>query len=55
MAMDNVVLLPHIGSSTKEIRDERARKLMANLRAHFAGKPVPYPVVERAKAQGSRD
>jgi hydroxypyruvate reductase 2 len=55
IAMDNVVLLPHIGSSTQEIRDERARKLMANLRAHFAGKPVPYPVVERAKAQGGRD
>ena len=55
MRMENVLLLPHIGSSTQEIREERARKLMANLRAHFAGEPVPYPVVERVKAQGGRD
>jgi hydroxypyruvate reductase 2 len=55
MGMENVVLLPHIGSSSREIREERARKLMANLRAHFAGEPVPYPVVERARAQGGRD
>ncbi len=43
-AMDNVVLVPHIGSSTLEIREERGRKLLANLRAHFAGKPVLTPV-----------
>jgi hydroxypyruvate reductase len=43
-AMDNVVLTPHIGSTTREIREERGRKLLANLRAHFAGKPVPTPV-----------
>ena len=42
--MENVVLLPHIGSSTIEIREERGRKLMANLRAHFSGQPVPNPV-----------
>jgi lactate dehydrogenase-like 2-hydroxyacid dehydrogenase len=42
--MENVVLLPHIGSTTIEIREERGRKLMANLRAHFSGKPVPNPV-----------
>jgi lactate dehydrogenase-like 2-hydroxyacid dehydrogenase len=42
MDMDNVVLLPHIGSTTREIREERGRKLMANLRAHFAGVPLPY-------------
>ena len=41
MAMEHVVLVPHIGSSTQEIREERGRKLLANLRAHFAGKPVP--------------
>ncbi|HKU69296.1 MAG TPA: 2-hydroxyacid dehydrogenase [Burkholderiales bacterium] len=43
-AMDNVVLTPHIGSTTREIREERGRKLLANLRAHFAGKPLPTPV-----------
>jgi len=47
LAMDNVVLLPHIGSNTREIREERGRKLLANLAAHFAGKPVPHPVKMR--------
>ncbi len=42
--MENVVLLPHIGSTTIEIREERGRKLLANLRAHFSGEPVPNPV-----------
>jgi lactate dehydrogenase-like 2-hydroxyacid dehydrogenase len=41
---DNVVLAPHIGTSTREIRDERTRKLLANLRAHFAGQPLLHPV-----------
>ena len=44
--MDNVILLPHIGSTTQEVREERGRKLMANLHAHFSGKPVPNPVTE---------
>lgn len=44
MAMQNVVLLPHMGSATFEIREERGRKLLANLRAHFAGEPVLTPV-----------
>lgn len=44
MAMDNVVLAPHIGSSTQEVRVERGRKVLANLEAHFAGQSVPYPV-----------
>lgn len=38
--LENVVLTPHIGSTTREIREERGRKLLANLAAHFAGKPV---------------
>lgn len=42
MDMDNVLLLPHTGSTTREIREERGRKLMANLRAHFSGEPLPY-------------
>ena len=43
-AMEQVVLAPHIGSTTREVREERGRKLLANLRAHFAGRPVPSPV-----------
>jgi hydroxypyruvate reductase len=45
LTMEQVVLAPHIGSSTLEIREERGRKLLANLRAHFAGRPVITPVV----------
>ena len=44
MGMDNVVLQPHMGSSTQEIREERGRKLIANLRAHFAGEPLLTPM-----------
>lgn len=44
LAMENVVLVPHIGSSTREVRDTRGEKLLANLRAHFSGKPVPNPL-----------
>ena len=44
LAMENVVLVPHIGSSTREVRDARGEKLLANLRAHFSGKPVPNPL-----------
>jgi lactate dehydrogenase-like 2-hydroxyacid dehydrogenase len=43
VAMDNVVLVPHIGSTTREIREARGAKVLANLRAHFAGNPVPHP------------
>lgn len=42
-AMHEVVLVPHMGSTTREIRDERGAKLLANLRAHFAGRAVPHP------------
>ena len=42
IGMDNVVLLPHIGSTTREIREERGRKLLENLRAHFSDQPLPY-------------
>jgi lactate dehydrogenase-like 2-hydroxyacid dehydrogenase len=39
--MEQVVLVPHIGSYTREIREERSAMLLASVRAHFAGKPVP--------------
>jgi hydroxypyruvate reductase len=50
IAMENVVLQPHMGSSTREIREERGRKLLANLRAHFAGKAVLTPVGAAAQS-----
>ena len=42
--MEQVVLAPHIGSTTREIREERGVKVLANLRAHFAGKPALTPL-----------
>ena len=43
-ALKNVVLVPHVGSNTLEVRVERGRKVLANLEAHFAGRPVPHPI-----------
>jgi lactate dehydrogenase-like 2-hydroxyacid dehydrogenase len=42
LKMDNVVLAPHMGTSTREVREERARKLLIDVRAHFAGKPLTW-------------
>jgi lactate dehydrogenase-like 2-hydroxyacid dehydrogenase len=40
LALDNVVLLPHVGSATKETRKAMGDLALANLAAHFAGKPL---------------
>jgi lactate dehydrogenase-like 2-hydroxyacid dehydrogenase len=40
LAMDNVVLFPHVGSATKETRKAMGDLVVANLAAHFAGKPL---------------
>jgi hydroxypyruvate reductase len=45
MAMDNVVLLPHIASATHETRHAMGDVVMANLQAHFSGQPVLNPVL----------
>jgi lactate dehydrogenase-like 2-hydroxyacid dehydrogenase len=42
--LDNVVLVPHIGSSTIEIREQRGAHVLASLEAHFAGRAVPNRV-----------
>lgn len=44
MAMENVVLTPHIASSTHETRRAMADLVYDNVRAHFDGKPVLTPV-----------
>src|SRR5262249_32467034 len=41
LAMDNVVLLPHVGSATQETRTAMGDLCKANLDAWFAGKPLP--------------
>jgi lactate dehydrogenase-like 2-hydroxyacid dehydrogenase len=38
------VLVPHIGSYTREVREERSAMLLASLRAHFAGAAVPLRI-----------
>jgi lactate dehydrogenase-like 2-hydroxyacid dehydrogenase len=39
-AMENVVLLPHIGSATHATRAAMGQLVVDNLKAHFAGKPL---------------
>jgi lactate dehydrogenase-like 2-hydroxyacid dehydrogenase len=42
--LDNVVLLPHIGSATIETRRAMATLMRDNIAAHFAGQPLLTPV-----------
>jgi hydroxypyruvate reductase len=49
VAMENVVLLPHVGSATRETRQAMADLCRANLDAWFAGKPLPAPIPELAR------
>ncbi|MEI6715655.1 MAG: 2-hydroxyacid dehydrogenase [Verrucomicrobiota bacterium] len=46
MRLPHVVLAPHIGSATKETRQAMADLTFANLREHFAGRPLISPVPE---------
>ena len=45
-ALDNVVLTPHMASGTWQTRKAMADLAVANLSAHFAGKPLLSPVPE---------
>jgi lactate dehydrogenase-like 2-hydroxyacid dehydrogenase len=45
-ALDNVVLTPHMASATHETRQAMADLALANLQAHFAGRPLLSPVPE---------
>jgi len=44
-ALDNAVLQPHHGSGTVETRKAMGQLVRDNLAAHFAGQPLPTPVV----------
>lgn len=44
LELENVVLLPHLGSATIEAREAMGRRAVANLRAFFSGEAVPDPV-----------
>jgi len=45
LAMENVVLLPHLGSATRETRVAMGMRVLENLELFFAGKPVRDKVV----------
>ncbi len=38
---DDVVLLPHMGTSTEEVRDAMGAMVLDNIAAHLAGRPLP--------------
>ncbi len=44
--LDNVVLTPHMASATHQTRQAMADLALANLQAHFAGRPLISPVPE---------
>ena len=44
MALDNVVLLPHLASNTHETRADMTRRVEDNLAAFFADQPLPSAV-----------
>jgi lactate dehydrogenase-like 2-hydroxyacid dehydrogenase len=45
MEMEQVVLLPHLGSATIETRTNMGMRALANVEAFVAGQPVPDRVV----------
>jgi lactate dehydrogenase-like 2-hydroxyacid dehydrogenase len=44
LAMENVVLFPHLGSGTEETRAAMGKMMLDNLVAHFSGKGALTPV-----------
>jgi lactate dehydrogenase-like 2-hydroxyacid dehydrogenase len=45
LPLENVVLLPHLGSATRETRTAMGMRVAENLEAFFAGRPLRDPVV----------
>ena len=45
LALDNVLLQPHMASGTVETRKAMGRLVFDNLSAHFDGRPLPTPVL----------
>jgi lactate dehydrogenase-like 2-hydroxyacid dehydrogenase len=43
--LPNVLMTPHIGTATRETRQDMADLVLANLDAHFAGRTLPTAVV----------
>jgi lactate dehydrogenase-like 2-hydroxyacid dehydrogenase len=45
LTLDNVNLLPHLGSATLSTRTAMGEKVLANLEAYFNGQPLPDRVI----------
>lgn len=45
LGLENVVLLPHVGSDTFETSKAMADLVIANLESHFLHKPLLTPVI----------
>ena len=45
LTLDNVSLLPHLGSATIATRTAMGEKVLNNLEAYFSGKPLPDQVI----------
>jgi lactate dehydrogenase-like 2-hydroxyacid dehydrogenase len=48
LQFDNVVITPHVAGRAPESRTAATGLILANLNAHFAGKPLPSPVLIKA-------
>uniref|UniRef100_UPI003561E655 NAD(P)-dependent oxidoreductase n=1 Tax=Phaeovulum sp. TaxID=2934796 RepID=UPI003561E655 len=44
LALENVTLLPHLGTASEEVRDGMGRMVLANLAAFASGQPLPNTV-----------
>jgi lactate dehydrogenase-like 2-hydroxyacid dehydrogenase len=44
LQLDNVAVTPHVAARAPESRTAATALILANLDAHFAGKPLPFPV-----------
>jgi lactate dehydrogenase-like 2-hydroxyacid dehydrogenase len=45
LGLDNVFLLPHMGSQAIEARTQMGLEALANIEAYFSGHELPFPVV----------
>ena len=50
LALDNIIITPHLGSATVETRRHMAERSMENLFAGLAGQPLPYCVNPQASS-----
>ena len=46
VALDNVVLLPHMGSATIEAREDAGDRVLINIKTHIDGHAPPDRVIE---------